>query len=96
MALQEASILSTYDHQVVDKIRKSGLAFIEVAIYPFSTILGERLQSIRLPELTRVICLFRKGEPILDLEAVFLEEGDLIHLLTEDESSVREAFMAII
>jgi NhaP-type Na+/H+ and K+/H+ antiporter len=63
-----------------------------VKISQVSFAKGQLLNNIQLPENTRIICVLRNHKPIVELDAVFLEEKDSIYLVTDDEEIVRQVF----
>lgn len=58
------------------------LTVIEVLATSFSGIIGKHLQSIALPEQTRVLYVARQNRLIMDFDAFFIEEGDRLFFLT--------------
>jgi NhaP-type Na+/H+ and K+/H+ antiporter len=75
---------------VLHALRQAGLALVEARISHLSSMKGQLLESITLPDKTRLACVVRNGRAILDLDAVFLEENDALFLLTDDEVRAQE------
>lgn len=92
MTMLQTPSLTPRDLNNVAALKGHGLAMVEVKISQVSFAKGQLLANIALPENTRVICILRRGKPIVELEAVFLEEKDSIYLITDDENTVRHAF----
>jgi NhaP-type Na+/H+ and K+/H+ antiporter len=88
----QASGLSPRDVNNWVALKDSGLSVVDVRISQLSFAKGQLLSNIQLPETARVLCVLRKGKPIVELEAVFLEENDSVYLLTDDEMTVRRVF----
>jgi NhaP-type Na+/H+ and K+/H+ antiporter len=89
--LQTAN-LTPRDVNNLTALKDVGLSLVEVRISQLSFVKGQLLSNVPLPAHTRLIGVLRKGRPILELEAVFLEENDTVYLLTEDEERIREVF----
>lgn len=89
--LQTAN-LTPRDVSNLATLKDVGLSLVDVRISQLSFVKGQLLANVPLPFNTRLIGLLRKGRPILDLDAVFLEENDTVYLLTEDEERIREVF----
>jgi NhaP-type Na+/H+ and K+/H+ antiporter len=92
MTMLQMSNLAPRDLNSLSLLKSYGLSLVEVKISQVSFAKGQLLANVRLPENTRLVCVVRKDRPILDLDAVFLEEKDSVYLLTDDEASVRSAF----
>lgn len=92
MTMLQTPSLSPRDLNNVTALKNHGLSVVEVKISQVSFAKGQLLSNIQLPENTRIICILRNGKPIVELEAVFLEEKDAVYLITDDEMTVREAF----
>ena len=86
------SIMQTSGLKSLGALKEQGLSLVEVKISQVSFAKGQLLSNIRLPENTRIVCVIRNNRPIMDLDAVFLEERDTIHLVTDDENLVRDIF----
>ncbi len=89
--LQKPS-LTPRDLNSVAALKSHGLSVVEVRISQVSFAKGKLLSNIELPENTRVVCVLRQGKPIVELEAVFLEEKDSVYLITDDEKTLRQTF----
>lgn len=87
--------LSPRDLNNVKLLKQCGLSMVEVKISQVSFAKGMLLSNVPLPENTRVVCVIRAERPIVELEAVFLEERDLVYLITDDEKAVRDAFTVL-
>jgi NhaP-type Na+/H+ and K+/H+ antiporter len=87
--------LTPRDINNVTILKHHGLSLVEVKISQVSFAKGLLLANVPLPENTRVTCVIRAGKPIVELEAVFLEERDLVYLITDDERAVRNAFTVL-
>jgi NhaP-type Na+/H+ and K+/H+ antiporter len=87
--------LSPRDLNNVTVLKHHGLSLVEVKISQVSFAKGMLLGNVPLPENTRITCVLRHGNPIVELDAVFLEEGDLVYLITDNERSVRTAFTVL-
>lgn len=87
-----SALLTPRDLSSLTALKECGLALVEVRISQVSFAKGKLLANISLPDNTRVVCVLRNARPILDLDAVFLEEKDAVYLITDDESTVRDAF----
>jgi len=92
MTMLHAPALSPRDMNSIAVLKEHGFSLVEVKISQVSFAKGQLLSNIRLPENARIMCIFRNAKVIVDLEAVFLEEGDTIYLLTDDEALVRQTF----
>lgn len=89
----QALSLTPRDLNNVTILKSHGLSLVEVKISQVSFAKGHLLNNIQLPENTRVVCVLRNGKAIVELEAVFLEEKDSVYLITDDEETVRQAFI---
>ncbi|MCE3235898.1 MAG: hypothetical protein K0Q50_2078 [Vampirovibrio sp.] len=89
----QALSLTPRDLNNVTILKSHGLSLVEVKISQVSFAKGHLLNNIPLPENTRVVCVLRNGKAIVELDAVFLEEKDSIYLITDDEETVRQAFI---
>lgn len=87
--------LSPRDLNNVTVLKHHGLSLVEVKISQVSFAKGMLLGNVPLPENTRITCVLRHGKPLVELDAVFLEEGDLVYLITDNERSVRTAFTVL-
>lgn len=76
-------------------LKNYGLSLVEVKISQVSFAKGMLLSNVPLPDSTRVVCVIRGERAILELDAVFLEERDLVYLITDNESLVRTAFTVL-
>ena len=92
MTLLKKTSLTPRDLNNITMLKSLGLSIVEVKISQVSFAKGQLLSNIPLPENTRIICIVRNEKPIVELEAVFLEEKDSIYLITDDEQTVRDAF----
>jgi NhaP-type Na+/H+ and K+/H+ antiporter len=92
MTMLQAESLTPRDVNNLLMLKRHGLELVEVRISQVSFARGQLLANIDLPENTRVLCVLRNGKPIVDLDAVFLEEQDCVYVLTDDETVVRETF----
>jgi NhaP-type Na+/H+ and K+/H+ antiporter len=88
----QTSSLTPRDVNNLVALKNVALSLVEVRISQLSLAKGQLLANIPLPENARLVCVLRHGKPILDLDAVFLEENDAVYLLTDDEAVVREIF----
>lgn len=95
IATLETSGLTPRDLNNVTILKGHGLSLVEVKISQVSFAKGMLLSNVPLPENTRITCVLRRGKPIVELDAVFLEEGDLVYLITDNERSVRTAFTVL-
>jgi NhaP-type Na+/H+ and K+/H+ antiporter len=93
--ITETPVLSPRDMTALGNLKDHGLFLVEVKITEYSPTLGRRLEAIGLPENTKPLCVVRHGRKITELEALFLEEGDVIYLMTDNESAVRNIFTVI-
>jgi NhaP-type Na+/H+ and K+/H+ antiporter len=92
MTMLQVNNLTPRDLNSLSALKETGLSLVEVRISQVSFAKGQLLSNIQLPENTRIMCVMRQSRPILDLDAVFLEEKDSIYLLTDEEAAVRAAF----
>ena len=92
MSVLNPTALTPRDVNNLTVLKELGLSLMEVRISQVSFAKGQLLTNITLPENTRVACVLRNGKPIVDLEAVFLEENDFVYLMTDDETLVRHTF----
>jgi NhaP-type Na+/H+ and K+/H+ antiporter len=92
MSMLQTSTLTPRDINNLSTLKDLGLAIVEVKISQVSFAKGQLLNNIQLPENTRIICVLRNHKPIVELDAVFLEEKDSIYLVTDDEELVRQVF----
>lgn len=92
MSLMQTSLLSPRDLASLAELKEHGLLLVEVKISRVSAAIGKRLEGVGLPERTQAICVIRAGEAILQLDPVFLQEGDSVYLITDDETAVRSLF----
>lgn len=76
-------------------LKNHGLSLVEVKISQVSFAKGMLLSNVPLPDSTRVVCVIRAERAILELDAVFLEERDLVYLITDNERWVRTAFTVL-
>jgi NhaP-type Na+/H+ and K+/H+ antiporter len=90
--VSHAAFQGTYDTEgnILNALRQVGLALVEARVSHLSSIKGQLLENVSLPEKTRLACVVRNGRPILDMEAVFLEENDALYLITDDEARTQE------
>jgi Trk K+ transport system NAD-binding subunit len=89
MTMLESSLLTARDLDTLNSLKQQGLSLIEVRISQLSIARGQLLESLLFPENTRVFGVKRNNRMIMELEAVFLEEGDTVFVLTDDEHTVR-------
>lgn len=87
--------LTPRDLNSITVLKRHGLSLVEIKISKVSFAKGLLLSNVPLPAHTRLVCVVRGGRAIVDLEAVFLEEGDLLYLVTENERAVRAAFTVL-
>lgn len=92
MTLLKTDNLTPRDISSLMALKGAGLDLVEVKISQRSPVKGRLLSSVTIPENANIACVIRNHRPILDLEAVFLDEGDRVFLLTDDERAVRERF----
>lgn len=92
MPMLQTSDLTPRDLNSLSMLKENGLSMLEVRISQVSFAKGKLLANISLPDNTRVICVLRNRKAIVDLDAVFLEEGDSVYLITDDEDTVRDTF----
>lgn|GEM_PF-6651168 len=92
MTMLETSALTPRDLNNITVLKNLGLSLVEVKISQVSFAKGQLLNNISLPENTRIVCVIRNNKPIVELDAVFLEERDSIYLLTDEEQTVRDTF----
>jgi NhaP-type Na+/H+ and K+/H+ antiporter len=76
------------------ELKRRGLSLVDVRISPLSQHRGKLVQNLALPEGARLVCLLRAGVPLGSAQAVFLEEGDQLFIVTRDETAVRDFFLA--
>jgi len=88
----QSGTLTPRDLNNLSELKNHGLSLVEVRISQVSAARGKYLESIALPAHTRVVCVMQNRQPVLDLSAVFLNEGDSVYLLTDDEDMVRSLF----
>lgn len=89
----QALSLTPRDLNNITILKSHGLSLVEVKISQVSFAKGQLLSNISLPENTRVVCVLRNDKAIVELDAVFLEEKDSVYLITDDEETVRQAFI---
>lgn len=92
MTLLKKNTLSPRDLNNLTVLKHHGLSLVEVKISQVSFAKGQLLSNIPLPENTRITCIVRNNKPIVELDAVFLEEKDSVYMITDDEQTVRSAF----
>lgn len=92
MPVLQSSTLTPRDLNNMSVLKNHGLHLVEVKISQVSIAKGCLLDSIRLPEHTRVVCVIQDKQPVLKMDGVFLREGDAVYLLTDDEEMVRSLF----
>jgi NhaP-type Na+/H+ and K+/H+ antiporter len=88
----QSSLLTPRDLASLNVLKQHGLFLVEVKISKVSAALGRRIEGVGLPSKTQAICVIRNGESLLNLDPVFLEEGDAVYLITDDETAVRSLF----
>ena len=84
--------LTPRDINSLTALKETGLSLVEVCVSQRSFVKGQLLSNVPLSADTRIVCVLRRGRPLLDLQAVFLEENDVVYLLTSEEERVREVF----
>ncbi len=92
MSALQSALVTPRDMANLTMLKELGLNLVDVRISHVSFAKGQLLGNIPLPSNTRVVCVIRNGKPIVDLQAVFLEENDFVYLITDDEMLVRHAF----
>jgi len=92
MTLLKKDSLTPRDLNNLTMLKSVGLSIVEVRISQVSFAKGKLLSNIPLPENTRIVCILRNEKPIVELDAVFLEEKDSVYLITDDEQTVRDTF----
>ena len=92
MPVLQSSTLTPRDLNNMSVLKNLGLHLVEVKISQVAAAKGKLLSSIRLPEQTRVVCVIQDKQPVLNIDPVFLREGDSVYLLTDDEEMVRSVF----
>ena len=92
MSVMPSPLLTPRDLASLADLKEHGLALLEIKISLVSPALGKRLEGVGLPYGTHAICVIRNGEPIFNLDALFLEEADVVYLITDNEASVRNLF----
>jgi hypothetical protein len=72
-----------------------GLSLVEVKISQVSVARGMAVKDIVLPENSRVLCVVPPGQsPILQPEDQVLAADDVVYLITNHVTAVREALTA--
>ncbi len=89
---KKESQLSPRDMAGLFELKKLGLMLVEIRISQVSPAKGQLLASIPLPETTSVLCLIKGDTAYMNLESEFLEEGDRLYVLTNDETGIRSLF----
>ncbi len=84
--------LSPRDLSTLSRLKYHQLCLVEIKITRFSPMLGKRLESISFPQNTRLICVIRNQCPIIETRSLFLEEHDIVYLMTNNETAIRELF----
>lgn len=92
MSILQSPSLTPRDLASLSELKEHGLFLVEVKISKVSAALGKRIEGVGLPERTHAICVIRGKEAILNLDPVFLQEGDSVYLITDDETAVRSLF----
>jgi NhaP-type Na+/H+ and K+/H+ antiporter len=92
MSILQSPQLTPRDLASLSVLREHGLFLVEVRISKVSAAIGKRLDAVGLPEKTVAICLLRGDETIMNLDPIFLQEGDAVYLITDDETAVRSLF----
>lgn len=92
MGLLEAALVTPRDLSSLNTLKRHGLSLAEIKISQVSAAKGQLLENIGLPENTRALAILRNQQIVLTLTSVFIEEGDTVFLLTDDETAVRSAF----
>lgn len=92
MSSTAASLLTPRDLASLCDLKEHGLSLLEIKISKVSPVLGQQIGAIGVPQGSRAICVIRDGEPIFNLEALTILEGDMVYLLTDDEATIRSLF----
>jgi trk system potassium uptake protein TrkA len=73
-------------------VKASGACLVDVALPELSTLLGERLDSLNLPEGEVVVCIVRNGQPLVPRPDEVVQKGDelIIYSTTLDVERVSE------
>ncbi len=91
-ATKKETPLSPRDMAGLFELKKLGLMLVEIRISQVSPAKGKLLASIPLPEATSVLCLIKGDTAYMNLESEFIEEGDRLYVLTNDETGIRSLF----
>jgi trk system potassium uptake protein TrkA len=74
-------------------VKASGASLVDVALPELSTLLGQRLDQLKLPEGEMVVCIVRGGLPVVPSPGEVVQKGDelIIYSQTLDVGRVSEA-----
>ena len=94
MGLIEAE-LSTSEMVRGVAVKASGASLVDVALPEMSSLIGKRVGEIALPRGDVLVCIVRKGEPVVPRPDEVIAQGDelIVYSRTLDVESVRESLV---
>ena len=92
MGLIEAELSGPGDVKGV-AVKASGANLIDVALPEDSTYIGRRIADLRLPNGGVLVCIVRRGEPVIAAPEVTIMRGDelIVYTRSLDVESIRRA-----
>lgn len=75
------------------QLKARGYNILEVSVSPVSSLRGQIVANVQLPEGCRILCLVRLNETIVCCEDAFLRPGDKLYVLTDNEEATRRFFL---
>jgi trk system potassium uptake protein TrkA len=74
-------------------VKASGANLLDVALPELSSLVGQRLDEVRLPKGEIVVCIVRNGQPVVPRPEEIVQRGDelIIYSQTLDVESVSQA-----
>lgn len=96
-------LLALVEHEVPEhdlvpllELRREGLEIVEVEVDAAASVVGRRVDDIRLPDSARLIAIVREGRALIAIGSTELRAGDQVLAVLEPgtEEPLREALVA--
>ncbi|MEB3286934.1 MAG: hypothetical protein VKJ04_05480 [Vampirovibrionales bacterium] len=90
----EAPSLNPRDIQTLQAWKLLGLELLSLTVSQVSPLRGLLAENAPLPANTRIACIVREGDVLFSLYRTFIEEGDVLYILTDNERGLRDYLIA--
>jgi hypothetical protein len=85
------TVLNPRDIRCITGLRDRGVTLVEIRVTCMFGWLHQPVGHLPLPPNSRVMCIGRGTEVLLDPPTVYLQEHDTLFLLTQDVRALRRA-----